>query len=260
MRYQKIESRIWFDEKFRVLTKDQKMLFFYILTCPHGNLIGLFVLPIGYISEDLKSLPKDLRKDIKILQEAHLIEYDEDTAVLWVKNFLKHNQVTNPNQRIAALSILKELPKSPLLFKFVSACEGLNKALYEGLSEGLSKPDSDSDSYLTTSCVTPPESPGAESKNGNVPYLEIQTAFNEICGEFLPNCNALTESRKKAIKQRFNTDEKTKTVEWWRDKFFTMITESEFLTGRNGKWTGCNFDWILKPSNFQKIREGTYNR
>ena len=97
-------------------------------------------------------------------------------------------------------------------------------------------------------------------KNGHVPYLEIQTAFNEILGDFLPQISALNEQRKKTIKQRFNTDDKTKTLEWWRDQFFPLIADSDFLTGRNGKWTSCSFDWILKQANFQKIREGTYNR
>ena len=32
----------------------------------------------------------------------------------------------------------------------------------------------------------------------------------------------------------------------------------EFLTGRDGKWHGCSFDWILKPANWQKITEGNY--
>jgi hypothetical protein len=97
------------------------------------------------------------------------------------------------------------------------------------------------------------------SKNGNIPYGEIQAAFNEILVD-MPIFRDMTPARKKAIKSRWNTDEKTKTLEWWVNEFFPLIAESEFLTGRSGKWTSCNIDWILKPSNFQKIREGTYNR
>ena len=65
MRYQKIESRIWNDERFVQLTPMQQRLFLYILTSPHGNLIGIYVLKKGYIIEDLKVLSKDLERDLK---------------------------------------------------------------------------------------------------------------------------------------------------------------------------------------------------
>jgi hypothetical protein len=35
---------------------------------------------------------------------------------------------------------------------------------------------------------------------------------------------------------------------------------ASFLSGRSGDWTGCGFDWLLKPENFQKVIEGTYNK
>src|SRR3990172_430969 len=73
MRSQQIQSRIWHDDKFISLTPLQQRLFFYILTCPHGNLIGLFVLKTGYACEDLKSFGKDFAKDLRSL-------FDTDTG------------------------------------------------------------------------------------------------------------------------------------------------------------------------------------
>ena len=57
MRYQAIHSHIWNDEKFQSLTPRQQLLFLYILTCPYGNLLGMFVLKKYYILEDLKYDP-----------------------------------------------------------------------------------------------------------------------------------------------------------------------------------------------------------
>ena len=37
-----------------------------------------------------------------------------------------------------------------------------------------------------------------------------------------------------------------------------MIEQSDFLTGRNGVWNNCNFDWCMKPTNYIKIIEGNY--
>lgn len=37
-----------------------------------------------------------------------------------------------------------------------------------------------------------------------------------------------------------------------------MVEDSDFLTGRSGKWYGCSLDWLLQPANWQKVREGNY--
>ena len=43
------------------------------------------------------------------------------------------------------------------------------------------------------------------------------------------------------------------------DRFFAYVAQSDFLTGRNGKWHGCTLEWLLKEANFAKVIEGTYN-
>lgn len=41
-------------------------------------------------------------------------------------------------------------------------------------------------------------------------------------------------------------------------KFFEMVSQSDFLTGREGGWSGCNLAWLMKKSNFLKVIEGNY--
>jgi len=162
MRYGKIESRVWNDEKFITLTPMQQRLFLYTLTCPHGNLIGLYVLKKEYIIGDLKSLPKDLDKDLRKLCESSLIRYDFATSVIFIKNYLKHNPVTNPNQRKAARKILIDLPKSQLVRDFASAFEGLSEGLDLGLPEGLSKPETETETETETEKRTEAKNPPAK--------------------------------------------------------------------------------------------------
>jgi hypothetical protein len=90
-----------------------------------------------------------------------------------------------------------------------------------------------------------------------VPYAEIVSLFNEILPE-LPEVRFLSEPRKKALKSRWLTHEKTQSLDWWR-VYFEDIKQSDFLMGRrkNSNWQ-CDFDWILKQTNFVKIREGNY--
>lgn len=42
------------------------------------------------------------------------------------------------------------------------------------------------------------------------------------------------------------------------ERFFAYVSKSDFLTGRNEKWTRCNLAWLMKADNFAKVLEGHY--
>lgn len=42
------------------------------------------------------------------------------------------------------------------------------------------------------------------------------------------------------------------------DRFFSYVAASDFLTGRDGKWPGCDLAWLVKAENFAKVIEGKY--
>lgn len=42
------------------------------------------------------------------------------------------------------------------------------------------------------------------------------------------------------------------------DRFFGYVAASDFLTGRDGKWQGCDLGWLVKAENFAKTLEGKY--
>lgn len=41
-------------------------------------------------------------------------------------------------------------------------------------------------------------------------------------------------------------------------RFFAYVAGSEFLSGRNGKWGGCDLGWLMKADNFAKVVQGNY--
>ncbi len=157
MRYQKILSQIWFDEKFSLLTPSQKLLFLYILTCPHGNLIGCFVLREGYVCSDLNYSAKDFRKDFEKLLEKDLIKACRSQDLVLIPNFLKYNPLTNPNQKKAAAKIIQQLPKSKLLQHFKGLIEGLPEGLWEGLLKPEDRRQKTEDRILAQ--TSPPSAP-----------------------------------------------------------------------------------------------------
>ena len=89
----------------------------------------------------------------------------------------------------------------------------------------------------------------ADTRSPSIDYKQIVDLFNEICTS-LPRVQNISDKRKKQIKnivKQFSPDFK---------EVFEKVEKSDFLTGRNGKWTNCGFDWIFNPSNFVKIIEG----
>lgn len=78
--------------------------------------------------------------------------------------------------------------------------------------------------------------------------------FNEICKD-LPQVTKITDNRMKMLNARIKdyTDNEIK-------RCFTLVHASDFLSGRanNDRQWRADFDWVLKPSNFQKILEERY--
>lgn len=157
MSYRYLTSAMWHDQKFQALTAEEQRLFLYLLTCPHGNIAGTFVLRTGYAAADLKALPKDLTKALARLTEAGLIAYDQECELVMIVNFLKYNKLTNNNQKKSAADRVMELPKSRILLDFIRRSEVLtqvlpkdyDKALEKALPRGIAIPYSDtySDTY-----------------------------------------------------------------------------------------------------------------
>lgn len=83
-------------------------------------------------------------------------------------------------------------------------------------------------------------------------YQSVIDSFNSICIS-LPKVQKLTDTRKKKIK---NTSKLLREMTF--EDVFCKVESSDFLSGRNGKWTACCFDWILNPTNLTKIIEGNY--
>lgn len=45
----------------------------------------------------------------------------------------------------------------------------------------------------------------------------------------------------------------------WFEKYFARVAASDFLTGRNGAWTGCDIEFLMTQSKFISVLEGRYH-
>ena len=83
-------------------------------------------------------------------------------------------------------------------------------------------------------------------------YQSVIDSFNSVCVS-LPAVKKLTDKRRKLMK---NADNILGDISF--EELFRLVEGSDFLTGRNGVWNGCGFDWIFNPANLTKIIEGNY--
>ena len=97
------------------------------------------------------------------------------------------------------------------------------------------------------------ESPSPKGNN-NTPYKEIVKAYNDICIS-LPDVRVISDKRKDKMRATYR---KVGDINKFID-VFRKAESSDFLSGRNGKWGGCNFDWLINYNNFIKVIEGTYD-
>ena len=95
--YSKIDSLFWRDQKNRKLSDDGKLLFLYLLTCPHRSSIGLYYLPEQYVASDIKWTLERVQKGFKELLQNGCVKYDKDNEIVFIKNFLRYNSFENSN-------------------------------------------------------------------------------------------------------------------------------------------------------------------
>jgi len=87
-----------------------------------------------------------------------------------------------------------------------------------------------------------------------VPYQKIVDLYNDICVS-MPSVKTITSKRKEKMKVLYREVRDLEVIE----ECFRKAEKSSFLNGSSGKWSGCNFDWLVNYNNFIKVLEGTYD-
>lgn len=89
-----------------------------------------------------------------------------------------------------------------------------------------------------------------------VPLTDIRNAYNHAL-PMLGCVKRIGGEREKHLRARWNEDADRQTLDYWVE-FFNYVSQSDFLTGRNGVWTKCDFDWLINETNHVKVAEGKY--
>lgn len=46
----------------------------------------------------------------------------------------------------------------------------------------------------------------------------------------------------------------------WFQRYFEYVADSDFLSGKNGKFQACDLGWLVKAENFEKVLSGKYHQ
>lgn len=99
--------------------------------------------------------------------------------------------------------------------------------------------------------------PMPKKQKPDCPHQDIIALYHEV----LPQCPQIrdwTPARATQLRARWNEDRRRQTLDYWR-KFFEYVATCDFLVGRSGKQPFfADLEWMTKPGNFAKIREGRY--
>jgi hypothetical protein len=85
---------------------------------------------------------------------------------------------------------------------------------------------------------------------------EISDIWNQSAPAYLPRVTSMSDKRTKKLKRHINGKS---DPDWWR-QLFTDIDLSPFYSGKDGKWSGMDFDWaVIKHEHLRQKLDRTPN-
>ncbi len=250
----------WLEEQ----ENGERYVLFYLKLCLKSlKEDGCLIRYVGetLIPYDVKALAKLTNTDqdtvavaLKTFTDIGLIEL-KDSGEIYMKQIDEMiGSETDVAKRVRKHRARQNLIKNNI--DLLHCNDGVTKCNTEYRDKSIEIDTRDRDKELDIELEDDSATSVAASPQQPVPYNEILLEFNRICTT-LPNIRSIEGNRQRTVRAWYRTlpngmDDVT--------KFFELVHSSDFLSGRNGKWLNCSFDWIIKPSNRQKILEGNYHK
>ncbi len=278
--YRTIYARLVDDPEFQALSRTAKLLWYTLRTSPECAITGLFrfypELPIARLG--MKEHQDEFTAAFRELEEGRWLGLE--AGWLLIRNAMRFNPHFKPHKDpkhlrrvhtdLAPLSWLTlawdllAMESLPLPAEWAAKglrrpiggpFKGLARGLREGPSKGLGPPSPSPSSDLSTLVL----SSGTDMFQGSTAdsIAETVAQFNAILGAKLATVTELSEARVNATKARLR-----ETKHGSRDlaDYFRLVLKCPFLLGKNDAGWRATFDWLMKPSNMAKVKDGNYKK
>jgi len=254
-----IYKKFWNNPKTKILSDDVKLLWLYLLSSPHSNCSGFYVISKQYIISDLKWDNKKLEKAFSVLIKKNMIKYDEKAETILIPSWFEYNKINSKNQLKKAKSELTEIPKTQLAQEFNSILDEIaNPYLMELQIHNLWNSKSityenenpyvmKSKSHNLWNCKSIPysetetETETEAEKPDKIPFEEIIKDLNEKTGK-----NFLTDKKKSA-----------RTYELVKARINEGFTKEDFFkvhSVKSDQWLGDEkMEAYLRPSTLYRV-------
>jgi hypothetical protein len=122
--FAKISVEFWTSQlgrKIRACEAEAKVLVFYLMTCRHTNMLGIYYLPLALISHEAGIATEGVKRGIEELIKVGFCSYDEESEYVWVHETAASQLGAlkkNDNRVKHANRVFKNLPKLPFLADF----------------------------------------------------------------------------------------------------------------------------------------------
>lgn len=176
--YGRICTRFWSSPDIRGLSDKARLLASYLLTSPHSNSIGAYLLPDAYVADDLGWSSEAVSKAFAELIQKGFAERFKDGRHICIIHFLDFNPIENPNVGKAAIKALEQLPDDPALRHVFKGLEQYAKQFGDTL-ETVRQQFRNIEPNLSEPNLPMPDKSGGEVVAGSIPE-----GFEEFWKEF----------------------------------------------------------------------------
>lgn len=253
--YIKLHDTFWGDLKRKGVTSEGKLLFSYLLSCPHHNIIGLYYLPLAYVSADLGWGMDTVSKGFAELSEKGFISYDDTAEMVLVRNFLKHNPLDNGNVEKKAAATAAQVPETTLLQELAEIMEGFAKQyprLYETVSERYAN------TITITKAITITKDPPAAPVTGACAREEgLGAVVSAYLDRVNPDASQASLEELKGYTRRMGAEVVLRAIDRALDaKKATWNYIRGILRSLEGQGVHCPADWDRLDAEHERNRQG----
>lgn len=245
--FRNVQMSFWTDTKVvDEFTPEDKYFYLYLFTNPHTNLCGCYEISKTQMSIELGYTKETIEGLINRFCSVHKVSiYDRTTKEMLLLNWHKYNWTKSPDFQKALFKEIANVKNADFKRFLKELADGVETVSIPSLDGvGTTVTDTDTNTVYINNNKLP--------KDNKVNYQKIVDLYHKNCPS-LPKVTKITEARKKLINARLK-DYSEEELE----NAFRLAEASDFLTGRNGKWGGANFDWVMNTNNIVKILEGNY--
>lgn len=262
-RIRSLKPEFWTSEQIAECSPNARLLFIGMLTFSDDSGVhkaSLKRLKMEVFPSDAFDIPT-MGALVDELINAELVEhYEVDANTYWrVTGWTKHQRIDQPTYRHPLPN--GSVPASVQRRSPSKDSSNIRRTLDERSARERSGEEWSKSKSPNGDSSTPVARVGDAPAMDSCPHEQIIALYHELLPT-LRHVRDWTPARRKLLRGRWRANPDYRSLDWWRG-FFTYVSTSDFLLGRNAgqgdRTFEADLEWLIRPTNFVKVVEGRYH-